>query len=114
METVVADESFLSNAGRLPGLCCLLGPSPFLPSSLFYMALWSRTIKNLDVNTGPLARPFARLLALLTHLLTHSALLALLESSTALICSLACSVSDTRAVGKEVFIHDIGCPKIVS
>ena len=31
------------------------------------ISLWSRTNKNRDVSTGPLARPFARLLALLTR-----------------------------------------------
>ena len=32
------------------------------------LALWSRTNKNPDVSTGPLARPFANLLAPITHL----------------------------------------------
>ena len=48
------------------------------------MALWSKTIKNPDVSTGPLACPFAGLLALLIYSL---ALHCLLRSHT-LVCSL--------------------------
>ena len=44
----------------------LLPTTIFLPISLFsYTPMWSRTVKNTDCSTGPLARPFARSLRLL-------------------------------------------------
>ena len=46
-------------------------------------ALWSRSTKNQDVSTGPLARPFARTV----QCFACSTLLALLERSAALIRS---------------------------
>ena len=49
-----------------------------------YPVLWSKTARNPDVSTGPLARPFALSLALLTRL--HAPLT---RSHTHLTCSLA-------------------------
>ena len=59
-------------------------------------ALWSGTNKNRDISAGSLARPFAcslvRLFACTTHLFACSELLTSLAPSTALTCSLACSL----------------------
>ena len=39
---------------------------------VFTISLWSRTSKNRDVSTGPLAHPFANLLMQLIHLRRHA------------------------------------------
>ena len=59
-----------------------------------HVALWSRTNKNRDVSTGPLARPFARSLALLTpSLAPHYSLRSRAPlRSTAITCLLARSL----------------------
>ena len=78
---------------------------------LSLITLWSGTIKNSDVGTGPLTCLFACLLALLTHSLApHCSLCTRTPlCSTVLICSLAHSLNHSWARGKVDNSYLIRC-----
>ena len=75
------------------------------------MALWSRTTKNPDVSTEPLARPFARLLALLTQSLAPPYLLRLRAPLHSLICLLARSLLFWTIVERDGMESEMGAPR---
>ena len=75
--------------------------------------LWSRTVKNIDCSTGPLARPFARLLTPLTRSLAPDCLLRSRPPLRSLVRSLALfahslargNVNDWMAIFLCFFFH---------